>query len=333
MEAQTERQRSLLESFFSESSLARSLGADFCLDGVSGGASDEASDPAVRALLVPRAEQTRLVFPRVSEPEVSIIIPVHDKFEFTYSCLKSVLDACADISYEVIVADDASADKTAGLSHIVQGVTIVRNETPLLFLRNCNHAAKTAHGRFLVFLNNDTIVKPGWLAAMLGCMKSADDIGVVGSKLLFADGRLQEAGGIIWTDGTGFNFGRGEDPEAAAYRAAREVDYVSGCSLMVRRDLWEALGGFDERFAPAYYEDTDLCFAARRREYRVVYEPGSVLVHFEGISNGRDLSAGVKAYQEKNREAFVEKWRDVLEAEQFAPCTEFEKASDRSKRR
>jgi glycosyltransferase involved in cell wall biosynthesis len=151
--------------------------------------------------------------------------------------------------------------------------------------------------------------------------------------LLFADGRLQEAGGILWRDASGWNFGRADDPDRPAYNYRKEVDYVSGACLVVRRELWEELGGFDERFAPAYYEDADLCFAARAAGYRVVYQPAARVFHFEGLSNGTDLDAGVKQHQVTNQSVFAEKWGAVLEREHFPNAEHVIWARDRSAQR
>lgn len=254
-----------------------------------------------------------LAFPAVDAPLVSIIVPVYNQFRYTYGCLASVLHTCEDISYEVIVADDNSKDKTKKIHRKVTGIRVVRNEQNLGFLRNCNHAAQQAHGKYLVFLNNDTTVRAGWLQSLVQLAERDEKCGVAGSKILFADGLLQEAGGIIWRDGSAWNYGRREAPTQSAFNYVKEVDYVSGCSLLVRRQLWNEVGGFDERFAPAYCEDSDLAFAARAQGYKVMYQPASEVVHFEGVSNGTDLAAGIKQYQRKNQEKLYEKWKKQLE--------------------
>jgi glycosyltransferase involved in cell wall biosynthesis len=146
----------------------------------------------------------------------------------------------------------------------------------------------------------------------LDIMTRDEKVGIVGSKIVYPDGKLQEAGGIVWRDGNAANYGRGDDPDKPEYNYAKEVDYVSGASLMIRRELWEQIGGFDETFSPAYYEDTDLSFEVRRRGYKVMLQPKSIVVHFEGISHGTDLSTGVKRFQETNRLKFANKWRRTL---------------------
>jgi GT2 family glycosyltransferase len=239
-------------------------------------------------------------FPRVEEPQVSIIVPVYNDYRVTVNCLRAVRQHSDGIAYEVILADDSSTDRTASITERIGNLVVSRTPENLRFLRNCKLAAQRARGECLLFLNNDTEVTDGWLSALLEPLEDPS-VGVVGPKLLFADRKLQEAGGIVWNDASAWNFGRADNPEHPAYNYRREVDYVSGACLLIRRTLWEQLGGFDERFAPAYYEDADLCFAARAAGWRVVYEPHSEVFHFEGVSNGTDLEAGVKQHQVTNQ--------------------------------
>jgi GT2 family glycosyltransferase len=231
----------------------------------------------------------------------------------------------------VIVGDDSSTDQTRRIEEIVENLIVVRSQVNLRFLRNCNNAAAVARGTFLVFLNNDTNVQKDWLRPMVELMEMDPRIGIVGSKLVYPDGRLQEAGGIVWNDASGWNFGRLNDAELPEYNYVKDVDYVSGASLMIRRSLWNDLGGFDERFVPAYFEDSDLAFQARRSGYRVVYQPRSVVVHFEGVSNGTSLSGGQKLYQVSNQRKFQEKWQNVLAADHFSNGEHVFLARDRTR--
>lgn len=264
-------------------------------------------------------------------PLVSIIIPVYNAFDFTYNCLCSILNNSAGISYEIIIADDCSTDLTTRIAELVDGIKVVRSDKNLRFLKNCNHAAKYAKGKYLLFLNNDTQVQPDWLSSLTSLMESDDTIGYAGSKLIYSDGWLQEAGGIIWNDASAWNYGHRKDPNAPEYNYVREVDYISGAAIMIRTELWHKIGGFDELFSPAYYEDSDLAFEVRRNGYKVVYQPQSVVVHFEGISNGTDLNEGQKKYQVENQKKFYLKWKDVLDKEHFPNGEKVFLANDRSR--
>jgi O-antigen biosynthesis protein len=253
------------------------------------------------------------VIPMALQPEVSIVVPVHNQWARTANCLRSIAaDPCA-VGYEVIVVDDASTDDTPALLPRVVGVHAVRLDENLGFVGAVNAGIARARGRFVVLLNNDTEVVPGWIDALVATAEGDPRIGVVGAKLVYPDGRLQEAGGIIWNDASGHNYGRDQDPDDPRFCFVRDVDYCSGACLLVRADLLRMLGGLDQRYSPAYYEDTDLCFAARRHGYRVVYQPEAVVRHDEGASHGTDPAAGVKRYQEVNRHKFAEKWAAELE--------------------
>lgn len=244
----------------------------------------------------------------------SVIVPVHGKWAVTQECLTSVVyyRGMSSLSIEVIVVDDQSPDHTAEMLKGVPGITVVTTPTNLGFVGACNLGAAAATGDILVFLNNDTLPREGWLEYLVDVLDSDASVGVVGSLLLGPDGHVQESGGIIWSDGSGWNFGRHESASFAPVRARRDVDYCSGAALAVRRTLFEELGGFDSRYSPAYYEDTDLCFAARAAGYRVVVEPRSVVVHLEGVSNGVDGEGGLKRFQTVNRQVFCSKWREQL---------------------
>lgn len=246
-------------------------------------------------------------------PKVTIVIPVYNKFEYTYACIRS-LYIHTKIPYEIIVIDDGSTDATSHIDRYISGIRLYKNSENLGYLLSCNKGAELARGEYLLLLNNDTQVTTGWLEAMLSPFQGFPDVGVVGAKLLYPNGQLQEAGGLIWSDGSGCNFGRLDDPEKPEYNYVRDVDYCSGACIVLSKPLWETLGGFDSRFIPAYYEDTDLAFSVRAIGKRVLYQPFAEIVHFEGITSGLDLNAGAKKYQKINRETFVDKWRATLES-------------------
>jgi glycosyltransferase involved in cell wall biosynthesis len=198
------------------------------------------------------------------------------------------------------------------------------------FLKNCNRSAARARGKYLLLLNNDTNVQPGWLSALVDVAERDPNVAIVGPMLLYPNGRLQEAGGIIWSDATGHNYGRGHYAELPEYNYLKEVDYISGACLLIRKCFWDDVGGFDERFAPAYYEDTDLAFQARSKGLKIIYQPLSRVVHYEGVSHGRDELHGIKAFQRVNREKFLDKWKDALGADHLKGHGDIFLARDRS---
>lgn len=266
-------------------------------------------------LLVETLAAAAAAVPERETPQVSIIVPAYNQLRFTLACLYSVLAHRTRYTYELIVADDCSTDSTPevfsrGLPHIRH----VRPEGNLGFLRNCNHAARHARGRVLVFLNNDTYVLPGWLDQLVELLDADEDVGLAGSKLIFSDGRLQESGGLVFADGSGWNYGRFDDPRKPQYCYVRDTDYVSGASIAITTALWQQLGGFSEYLEKAYYEDTDLAMKVRQAGQRVAVQPLSQLIHFEGISSGTDVTTGVKRYQVVNGEIFRERWKEALSA-------------------
>jgi GT2 family glycosyltransferase/glycosyltransferase involved in cell wall biosynthesis len=249
-----------------------------------------------------------LAFPTQLQPKVSVVIPACNQFHLTYHCLAALLLAPHDTSFEVILVDDGSTDRTRDIAQLVSGITCIRHETPQGFVHACNRGAQQARGEFVVLLNNDTEVTPDWLDELLWPFENFERVGLTGAQLLFPDGRLQEAGGVVWSSANPANYGRGDNPHDPRYNYARQADYLSGACLMVPIALWNRLGGLDTDFAPAYFEDTDLAFRVREQGYRTVYAPLSRVVHFEGGSNGTDVSMGVKRHQEINRPTFRRRW-------------------------
>lgn len=280
-------------------------------------AANKLKKPPIPATVKPLATQPTqdyqpLQVPKSDKPKVSIIIPVYNHFEHTYHCLKSLSQIKDSTPFEVIVIDDCSTDDTEALIQQVTGIHYHRQLQNGGFIESCNTGASLAQGEFLLFLNNDTEVHDDGIDALVKTFDTHPDAGLVGSQLIYPDGRLQEAGGIVFSDASGWNYGRLDDPNKPAYQHVRAVSYCSGASILIRRALFESLGRFDERYKPAYYEDTDLAFAVRQAGHQVYYQPASRVTHFEGVSSGTDLTSGTKKYQVINQEKFLDKWRTTL---------------------
>ena len=251
-------------------------------------------------------------FSAVDQPVASIVIPVFNYIAVTVVCLESIALHGAEIPFEVIVVDDASTDKQVAQLARIEGLRILRNDQNLGFVRTSNRGATAARGNYIVFLNNDTEVTEGWLEALLGTFRDFPDAGLVGGKLLFPDGTLQEAGGIVWHDGSAWNYGRGRQPEEPGVSYARRVDYCSGACLAISRDLFHELEGFDEIYVAAYYEDTDLAFRVREVGRKVYYQPTCIVYHDEGTTSGTSTEHGIKKFQVENGRKFYERWKEVL---------------------
>ncbi len=258
--------------------------------------------------------EARLRFARPPEVTVSIIVLTYNRAEHTYRCLEAILWH-ADVPYELIIVDNASRDDTDQLLARLDYVTILRNPENVGFGEGCNQGAAVAQGRYLLFLNNDAQLTAGCVRTLLETAARMPDCAAVGCKIVMPDGRLQEAGSIIWDDGTTLGYGRHDPPGALQYSYVREVDYCSAACLLVRADVWKRAGGFDARYAPAYYEDADLCMAIRELGLRVVYQPAAVIVHQEYTSSSPDSARELMI---RNRGRFVEKWARELAAQPSA---------------
>jgi len=250
--------------------------------------------------------------PKESKPLVSVIVPAYNKFAMTYHCIASIALAYNTTSYEVILADDCSQDETGEAEKIIGNLIVSRNKENLRFLRSCNAATEKAKGKYIIFLNNDTEVASYWLDELVAQHEKDESVGLTGSKLLNSDGTLQEAGGIIWGNGEPWNAGRNQSPYTPEWNYVRQVDYVTGAAMCIRKDIWEEVGKFSEEFVPCYYEDADLAMKVAECGYKVLYVPHSEVIHLEGRSHGTDITQGLKKYQKVNEATFRRKWFHVF---------------------
>jgi GT2 family glycosyltransferase len=260
------------------------------------------------------ADILKLSLKQTEKPVVSIIIAVYNNFAFTYNCLRAIVEHTNDIyPFEIILIDDCSTDETVSMLSQVQNLRIISNDQNMGFVLSCNKGASVARGKYLCFLNNDTVVQKGWLESMIELIERDNQIGIIGSKLVFGDGDLQEAGGIVWQDGETYHYGRRGSVKNKKYNYIREVDYCSGASFLILKSDFEKLKGFDEIYTPGYYEDTDLCFSVKHiLQKKVIYQPASVVVHFEGVTSGTNMLTGMKRFQRINALKFKNKWKNQL---------------------
>ena len=253
-------------------------------------------------------DSRELAFEQVNDAEVVVLIPAYNNWSLTETCLRSLMMTRNTTAYNVVVVDDGSTDETSSRLTEVKGLRTVGDSQNRGFLRAVHLGVDQTHEPYIVLLNNDTVVTDGWIDALVETARRDATIGIVGCKLLYPDGTLQEAGSLIFSDGRGINYGKGDIATRPWYEFPREVDYCSGAALLIRRTTWAATGGFDLSFAPAYYEETDLAFAARDKGFTVWYQPAAVVYHFEGESYGRDDNAERRALLERNKAKLLEKW-------------------------
>ena len=261
------------------------------------------------------ATKARLDFTPENPPDVSIIIVLFNQAALTFGCLESLRGSgTGDI--ELIIVDNASSDQTEALLGRIDGARIIRNRENLHFLRAVNQGAAFATGEFLLLLNNDAVVTGNSIRRAVDVLHSDPAIGAVGGKIILPDGRIQEAGSILWSDGSALGYGRGDDPQKPDYQFQRDADYCSGAFLMIRRALFEQFGRLDPIYAPAYYEETDLCLRLREQGYRIVYDPMIEILHMEFASSSS--SSAALALQAKNRLIFLDRHAQVL-ARKYPP--------------
>jgi len=255
---------------------------------------------------------SNLAFKEVSTPTVSIIIPYYKFMTFLAETLLSIHNNTNFDSYEIIIIDDSGELELSEFIEKIKHIKYVKNDTNLGFIRSCNRGVKYALGKYYLFLNSDIQVGKNWLTKLVDIYNLEENIGIVGAKILFPNGLLQEAGCKIKEDGSSHMIGLWDDPKLPQYNYIKEVEYTSGACLLIKSELFNSVGGFDKKYIPSYYEDADLCFKIRKKGYRVIYQPDSVIYHHLSISS-KDIS---KDYKKSliliNQQKFVERWKDDI---------------------
>ncbi|BBM87499.1 glycosyltransferase family 2 protein [Candidatus Uabimicrobium amorphum] len=254
-------------------------------------------------------EYSPIYFSPQQQPCVTIIVPVYNSWHHNYNCLRYIWENCKNVSYEVIVADDCSSDQTKEIEKHVHGITYLRNAQNLGFLRNCNNATKHARGKYIFLLNSDALIQPQALQCMLETLENDEKVGICGAKLVMENGSIQIIGGFFRSNklqriGEGFSF-----CDEKFCHKIEKLHFVTGAAFVIRAELWRELGGFDERYVPAYYEDNDLCLEVCKRGYQVVCNYNAVVVHLHSISYNKVRN--VKKIRYKSRKKFYQKWQDV----------------------
>jgi GT2 family glycosyltransferase len=257
-----------------------------------------------------------LTFPAIERPSVSVVMLTYNAAEWARRALSALLEY-TEACYELIVVDNSSSDGTRELlTGKLERATVVLNDRNRGFGPANNQGASYAVGEYLLFLNNDALVSPCWLAPLLARIGSDERIGAVGPRLLNLDGSLQVAGALLARSGSTLELGYGDKADADEYRFPRVVDYLSGACLLVRRSAFNEVGGFDPAYGLGYFEDADLCLALAARGHRVVYEPRSSVTHVRGASSRGDLVSTLAA---RNRSLFRRRWSHVLASRPLSP--------------
>lgn len=272
-------------------------------------AKEELDNSAKAALEDFLASKKELRLPDTNSPRISIALVFYQQAHLSYLCLQSLLKF-ADIDYELIIVDNNSTDKTTQLLDRIVNAKIIRNTENLGFVKAVNQAGEAASAEYILLLNNDALIEKNTLSNALQIIDEDKTIGAVGAKIKLLDGSMQEAGSIIWSDGSCLGYGRGKSPDDYQFMFQRDVDYCSGAFLLFRRSSFNELNGFDLDYAPAYYEESDFCIRLKKQGLRIVYVPSSQITHYEFASTGGMGNA--RKLQIEHQKILCEKHADFL---------------------
>lgn len=277
------------------------------------------STPVIPPVLIIPAEMpladmaSQVVVPTVTPPpDVSILIPAFNQIRFTLRCLAAISANPPRASVEIIVIDDYSSDETQSILEAMAGIRYIRNEINLGFVGSINRGAACSRGRYLHLLNNDTEVQANWLDALLAVFQDVPAAGIVGSKLIYPNGYLQEAGARLKRDGSVELIGVNDNPSRAVYNFRRQVDHCSGASILIEKKLFDSLGGLDPVYSPAFYEDCDLSLRVMAAGLRIIYQPDSVVVHHLSVTTAQQSDAKIHQIS-KNKPVYLQRWHESLQ--------------------
>jgi GT2 family glycosyltransferase len=234
--------------------------------------------------------------------KTSIIIPIYNQKQYTQACLESIFKYGSTFEFEIIVVNNASTDGSGEYLAELEGrVTVINNEKNLGFAKACNQGAKKALGEYLLFLNNDTVVTDKWLDILVEELGVNKNVGIVGPKLLYPDGTVQEAGVVFDEEKWPHHIYKKEPGDALYVNKKRQFQCLTAACFLVRKNIFEKVGGFDEAYINGL-EDTDFCFKVSELGLGILYCPESVVYHHESITEGRAVS------DNKNYNLFISRW-------------------------
>ena len=250
--------------------------------------------------------------------KVSICIVTYNQLDLLRSCIDSILALTIYPNYEILIysngCDDGTVDYLNKLEKNKANVKIIISDSNDVYVEPNNRLIEMAQDNDVVLLNNDVEVHYEWLSHLCHTARLNESCGIVGAKVLYPNGRLQEYGSEIYADGAGTNIGKGDNPDQPEYNSIKSVPYVSGCCMYINRSTIAAIGILDIGYAPCYFEDSDYCYTAWKNDIMTLVNPKSVITHYEGASAGNDESSGFKKYQAINRGKFLSKHKEDIVA-------------------
>lgn len=266
----------------------------------------------------------------MGEPLVSIIIPFRDQKQLLKQCIESILNKTTYGRYEIVLVDNDSQSETKDyvaklMRNHPEKVRLVNYEGAFNYSAINNAAVRESRGDYVVFLNNDTkVISSKWIEYMLQYAQQ-ENVGAVGAKLLYPDGTIQHAGVVIGLGGQAAHAFMGQRSGNNLFiDVAREYSAVTAACMMVRKEVFNTMSGFDEVHLPIAYNDVDFCLRLREKGYLVIYTPFAELIHFESKTRGNDNEADLEKKDPKRyarimaeRAFFNSKWQQVMDNDPY----------------